>query len=626
MEENSPSENKDNNSNQNKNNYPARDNRQPISYAESYRRMNERRMREGEISRNTTPATHTNPSIHTSANTNANTNYKSHDSFMDNFTNTVKKGNASSVSGTSSKARAFESAAETENSRFAAKAGNVERGFSNIKKESVRVERRVENEGRKIFYEGERAIHSRPARRIEKWIIVAVYVIVILAAIYFILATFFPGKMPFSKNVYEIKASDSKIFTALDSFYIDDQSVLGDKVQIDNMTVRPIISSKKFNFVFAPKENIPEGENATFQLNLVLNSTNSSSIYVNEQLVFPDLTNYRLIKETETDYVYVNKEILNYTDFNSFKEASSTEDYIYQNLPGASVWATRKLDSVNVRLGDYKKENTLINGTFRGDLKLVVYVEGELNADFIKQDLNSYLGADEYNVTITDSSGNVVYDKLFEDDEDKTDSKKLGKEQFFEIKLDKLDKGLYYINFLTDLNNDYSDLLVKNIQINSNKILIVNNFLLLTSFKFYKLVNFPKQIGFYYWHSEKDQIINIIGNERKIINLSKEWFNKIYYENLTKGEYVIELKKGDLQIYNDVSSLNKKSWFNIPITPKREFDNPYVIVIDKVVFDKALGMFSYNSDVNMTKTPVKVSLRSLDSYSVSFKDVMLSLK
>jgi hypothetical protein len=415
------------------------------------------------------------------------------------------------------------------------------------------------------------------------------------------------------------------MFTALDSFYIDDQSVLGDKVQIDNITVRPIISSKKFNFVFAPKENIPEGKNATFELNLLLNSTNFSSIYINEQLVFPDLTNYELIKETDTDYIYVNKDITPYLNQDNFVEVDTTEDFIYQNMPGASVWATRELNSVNVRLKDYKKENTLINGTFRGSLKLAVYAEGSLEISFTKQDLNSYLGADEYVINVTDFAGNVVYTNLFEDD-GINEQRSLGKEQEFNIKLDHLVEGVYYVNFIRDNNNEATDSTLKNIMVNTNKVLILGTFLPIKPFNFYTRANFPKKIGFYYWWGGKDQIVYVSGTRNKIVNLTKELINQRYDGNFSRGEYVLGLEKGYLWVYNDFSSTSKSSWFNLPSNPPKNLDNPDIIVIDKYRFNNALGIFNYTQDVDFSKTPVKLSLRVLEQNSASLKDANLILK
>ena len=105
---------------------------------------------------------------------------------------------------------------------------------------------------------------------------------------------------------------------------------------------------------------------------------------MNDPLIFPDLTNYKLLKETSTDYIYLNNDTISYLNQNNFVN-NTTEDFIYQNLPGTSVWSTRQLMPVDLNVADYSQQNTSINTTFRGDLELAVYAEGNLNINFTKQ-------------------------------------------------------------------------------------------------------------------------------------------------------------------------------------------------------------------------------------------------
>ena len=240
------------------------------------------------------------------------------------------------------------------------------------------------------------------------------------------------------------------------------------------------------------------------------------------------------------------------------------------------------------------------------------------------KDLNMYLGEDTYDVKITNFTGDIIYNKIFEDDGDKTSDGKLGKEQNFNIYLDNLKSDIYYINFISDKNNDAADSTIKNININSNKILIVGTFLPITPFEFYTKADLNKTIGFYYWHYGKDQIIDL--NNKTSINLNTDWSSKRYNENLTKGEYAITTPKGDLWIYNDISSPSKSSWFDIPVVQQNNFDNPNLIIIDQSNFNENTGAFSYSQDVNTTIIPLKISLRALTSNSANFKDAKLILK
>lgn len=480
--------------------------------------------------------------------------------------------------------------------------------------------------GEKVLEDIERIVVSRRAKKIEKVIIAIIYIAVLAVALYFILATFFPEYLPFSGNVYEIKASDSRIFNTLSSFYIDDQSALGDKKIVNSMSVLPIINTKKFNFVFAPKENIPSNKKSMFYMDLVLNQAVPGDIYVDDKLVFPNLKDYALLKETPTDYIYVKKENLPYLNENSLINYGNTEDYVYDNMQGESIWATRQLGSPEPDIEDYNKTPSLINGTFRGDLKLAIYSEGELNIDFIKQDLNGYLGEDTYTVTVTDSYKNNLYTKVFGDDGDKKNSGKLGNEQKFSINLNELKSGIYYVSFVKDSNNDGADSTLKNIQIDSNKVLIVGTFLPIQPLNFYTKADSIKQIGFYYWHTEKNQLINITGTKNPVIDLNEGWLGKRYDLSLTKGEYDINLEKGDLWIYNDFSAPAKENWFDIPRFQQEKFDNPNIIVIDKVIYDKNNNILSYSKSINTNKLPVKVSLRALETNSAMIKSVRVVVR
>lgn len=515
--------------------------------------------------------------------------------------------------------------------------------------EGVRREfKKLGKEGEKVLEEVEKFVVSRQARKIEKIIIAIIYIAVILVAIYFIFATFFPEYIP-GANTYEIRASDSKLFNNINSFYIDDQSVLGDKKVVNDMTVRPITSSKKFNFVFEPKQNIPSDKTAEFELNLVLNKEKPGNIYVDDNLIFPDLTNYQLLAETDSDYIYVNKELVPYIGKDIINNANTkelvklnggdrddgesenipyisdrTEDFLYKNMPSASVWATRKLNPVDINVSDYKLKFTMINTTIRNNLNLAIYTEDNLNIDFTKQDLNLNVGEDSYSVKITNSAGDVIFTQFYGDDGNKLDNGKLGKEQNFNIYLDNLKNDVYYVSFTRDSNNKWEDSTLKNININSNKVLIRGTFLLWNKWEFYKKVTKPEEVKFeIYWSDEK--IVNVTGSKNQEIVIDRNNQPKIL--KLDKGEYYFNDDSGKVWVANNyLFSQNKENWFEIPAVQQEKFNNPNLIVIDKYNFDKDTGLFGYSKDVDTSKTPLKVSLRALERNSASFKDAEISVK
>lgn len=466
---------------------------------------------------------------------------------------------------------------------------------------------------------------TRKVSKFEIFLITMIYIGVILAIIYFIMASYFPNYLPFRQTSFAIKADDSLVFDKLSSFYIDDNSVLGEKTIINNITYRPIVATKKFNLVFKPKENIKETK-ANLEINLLFDSDKSSDIYINDKLVFPDLNDYEIVEQTGTDYMYIRKDLLAYVNQSEFtySKDDSTEHFIYDNFPGASVWSTRNFQLNDIEIPGYVKQITFINATFRDNLKLAVYAEDNLTIDFTKQDLNGYIGADEYTVDITDINGRTIYSNVFQDDGDKTKFRSLGNEQKFNIDIEDLKSGVYYIIFTKDKNNDYSDSTIKNIKVNSNKILIIGNFLPWSEFSFYTKTNFPNKIGFYYWWTNKNQTINVTGDNSKTINLTQEWFEKRYTSNFTSGEYQISTDIGYVWIYNTFSSPYNVNWFDIlSINNQQSFNHQDIIVIDKKVYNDLDKTYNYKDNIETKNNSGKIGVRVLEKNAVYFKDADL---
>ena len=136
-----------------------------------------------------------------------------------------------------------------------------------IKKEVNKVEEGTKSEIKKF----EQNFSKPKTSKIEKYIVIGIYVIFLLIAVYLIMASFFPNYLPFNSTTYTISAEDSQLFDNLRSFYIDN-NVLGEKLEINGEIIRPIISVKPFNLVFVPKTNI-KSQNATLELNFYINGT-----------------------------------------------------------------------------------------------------------------------------------------------------------------------------------------------------------------------------------------------------------------------------------------------------------------------------------------------------------------
>jgi hypothetical protein len=344
---------------------------------------------------------------------------------------------------------------------------------------------------------------------------------------------------------------------------------------------------------------------------------------LNDKLIFPSLAGYQKIAESNSDYVYANDALASSVQTDFLGNIGNAEQFVYKNFPGASIWATRDLIPIAVTLPDYKQEDTLINSTFRDNLQLAVYAKGTLKIDLVKQDLNSYIGPDEYTVNITNAAGEQVYQGKFQDDGINTKGSQ-GIEQPLTISVPNLPEGVYYISFTKDSFNDYSDSTLKNIKLNTNKVLILGTFLPLNPIKFYTETTSSKQIGFLYWSASNAQKITVSGATSETINLNAEWLNKRYNKDLTAGGHSFDIEKGNAWVYGDAVSPAKTNWFNIPLAyTKGEFNSQNILIISKDALYE--DILTYKQDVTLNNKQTRTSLRILDPDTISFVSAELKL-
>lgn len=403
---------------------------------------------------------------------------------------------------------------------------------------------------------------------------------------------------------YLINAEENNLGSSIQSFYIDKPQVLGETKEINGDIVRPFISQETFNIIFKPKTVIPDNSTGVLNLNLIGNG----DLYINDKLVIPNLENYQLLMNTNKEQVYVKKIIIKQDE--EIKADDNILGFIQENYPGASVYYFSNGNEINsYKIKDYEESETFINTTFRGSLKLGVYVKDKLDISFVKQDLNIYLGNDEYNLLITDINSNVYFNETYEDDGEVKNTNKLGKEQEFN-EIISVDGGIYYINLIPDKNNDAVDSSIKNIKINSNKVVFVGNILPWSNFDFYTKVQNNKTIGFYYWWGGKNQTISIPEYREKEIVLDKEWLNKKYDLLLYSGEYEIKSDVGYLWLYTDILSPEPDSFFVIPLNKENtKFNSQDVLVIGKDYLSINGKEMSYFQELNISKeTKVKMKV------------------
>ncbi len=463
---------------------------------------------------------------------------------------------------------------------------------------------RVEEEIEEI----EEVLSSKKARRVERYVIFGLYIVVFLVAMYFLIQALIP-KM-FISGTYSISAIDSDILSNVRSLYIDKTNILAGQIDVDNRSLRLITSAEPFNIVFNPKNIVPDNTSAELIVDFYDVKTD---VYLDNKLIIPNLFGYIKVKEFDDKEIWVKGNLVN----ENLSDGENVMDYIYQNFPNENVYSFSELEGTPIVQG-YKQNTTLINTTFRDNLKLAVYVEDELDVRLTKQDLNWYIGKDECNVTVSDFSGNVYFSRTYEDDGDAKDSSKTGKEQPFIIRLNNLSRNIYFITFTRDSYNQAADFSIKDIKINSNKVLIIGRFLPLTEFDFFVRSDYPWKIGLNYWHSGKDQKIPLKGTENITIDLDKNWMNKKYEEEIARGDYAISLPKGDLWVYTDFVAINEGSWFYPPQEIGKKLIDSDVIIIDKDILEINEKKFHFRKDVNVSKD-TKFKLQIIDETMAYFE-------
>jgi len=92
--------------------------------------------------------------------------------------------------------------------------------------------------------------------------------------------------------------------------------------------------------------------------------------------------------------------------------------------------------------------------------------------------------------------GNVFFEETYEDDGDKKDSGVGEFEQKIEVKGNDLPRNVYYITFTRDDNNKWEDSTIKDIRVNSNKVLILGTILPIEGFEFYTEIEGNEEIEF----------------------------------------------------------------------------------------------------------------------------------
>ena len=369
-------------------------------------------------------------------------------------------------------------------------------------------------------------------------------IISILIALSFLVVYITESIIP--KKFYQSRTIDlgSKRVNQNEDFYILEDNSLSPNIVYGKKTYRETRNSP-FYLVYDNKDL--SKFNSTLEIYLY---NRDSNLYLNDILIFPGLDNYELVKEFDDSYLYKRR------DLSTIKEdiiGDNLTEFITNNYYGSKIFTFSGIENIYKNTDDYKDTRVSFNNTFRGNLKIFFYTINKIDIKFIKEDLNQYIGEDNYTVIISDLIGNVVYNENFKDDGIlEIESKKV--EQKINISVNGLN-GAYYIDFLNIGENKNTDSTIKNLEIiGTNKAVIKGNFLILDPANFYIKNENSKNISFYYWHSNKNQIIEINNSKNSQldnINLDESYKGLRYELPLSPGEHYIKISKGYLWVIND---------------------------------------------------------------------------
>ena len=431
----------------------------------------------------------------------------------------------------------------------------------------------------------------------------------------------------FESKAYTIEIGKSGDTNYNKPFYLEESSAkraLSAPITDAETSYRELISSRPFNIIFKPDIAIPDTAQAALQLEF---EGKNSDIYINSQLVFPGLLNYSILKSFNDQEIYIKNELLPYVK-SSDESAANAKDFLINNFPGSTVYSTSEIELENPsleKIDNYSRTQTAINTTFRGPIALAVYAE-DLNIQFTKQDLNWYEGEDAYTLTVKDLNKNIVFTQIYQDDGNQINDSVLGNEQQFEINLEnQTPKGIYFLEFQPDKNNKAVDETLTSIHVNTNKIMILGNFLPWQPVKFYVRNNFPILLNFNYWWSSKDQKIMISGDDYSSIDLNQSYLGIRYPFILYPQSHYLDFEKGYLWIYSTFAfSPNKQNYFNLPLIIQEAKNNPDFIIIDKTLLQDNKIILSQNIMIN--KEGNSTQIRLVNSETTKFLKAKLSIQ
>ena len=304
------------------------------------------------------------------------------------------------------------------------------------------------------------------------------------------------------------------------------------------------------HLVYFESEIPPNSETITIQTKLKPNLPENYKISLGARNKEEWSYKYNLIYDPELNF------LKNYTKINNTYQINNNIPF---NTKENIIIATNlELENTPNTIEDYKEELTIINTVLRDAHTFYFYTENPIELKIKKQDLNWYNNTDNLTISIYDLNNNLISQNIIEDDS-----------------IDYIDREPAIIQELTineDLNGIYKlefssfDGLIKEIQINTNKIVIDNKIFLANNdlylqenkeSKLYLKTIKPQKLKLLTYHSHGIQEINYNNN---IFNFYKE--DEPLFLNLDKNEYIFTIPKNDIILeYPGYFAFSEENYF-----------------------------------------------------------------
>ena len=220
-----------------------------------------------------------------------------------------------------------------------------------------------------------------------------------------------------------------------------------------------------------------------------------------------------------------------------------------KELEGIVIATNKDFDAVSNSVDDYEISESVIDVSLRGGHTFYLYVEGNLNLEVDKQDINWYDGSDELVIEFYDINRSLISQGRIEDDGITGVDKSKAPVQKGKFVFENLEEGVYRLEF------GNFDGLIRKIKVNTNK--IVADSLFLADNPIYRLDEKESRVYF-----ESDRISQLRMNTYHFAGIQKVLYNfngssemfdfykedEPLYLSLEKGEYEFMFEKNDIII------------------------------------------------------------------------------